>query len=86
MPGRGRILLMLALAIVAPFLIAAGDVCDEECPPACGDCALCAHAAVVAGLDADPVESVAGAELPSGDGALAWAPARGVEHVPLRAG
>lgn len=77
-------LLLLALIVAAPLAALALDGCaDDDCPPSCGDCALCAHAAVFA---ASPVELSATAATEQRRELVvstASAPARAVEHVPL---
>ena len=85
---RSRALAVFALLLVAlpalTILGAAGEACGDECSPDCGDCPTCAQVAHVSPF-AEPVTGgtfrlvvVSSAPRP-----LA-APARAVEHVPLR--
>jgi hypothetical protein len=80
-------LLLLALIVAAPLATFALAGCaDDDCPPSCGDCALCGQSAVFGTLPS-PIRLVAGAPSPSEVETTApAAPTRAVEHVPLRHG
>lgn len=75
----------MLFALLAPVLLFAGvgEPCDDDCPPACGDCVLCTGVAVDPG-------SFPRLALPAGEAGLAsetdsasGAPSRLPEPVPL---
>lgn len=77
-------LLLLVLIVAAPLAaIALGGCADDDCPPFCGDCALCGPAAVFAAVPADLVSTASMVALLELVASLASAPTRAVEHVPL---
>ncbi|MCM2270054.1 MAG: hypothetical protein NDJ75_08125 [Thermoanaerobaculia bacterium] len=77
-------LLLLALIVAAPLAaIALGGCADDDCPPFCGDCALCGPAAVFAAVPVDLVSIASTVVRPELVASLASAPTRAVEHVPL---
>jgi hypothetical protein len=80
-------LVLLALFVVAPFAASAFDACGaDDCPPTCGDCALCGQVAIAAAAVAATAPD--GVALALGDPAqrASSVAVRGVEHVPLPCG
>jgi len=86
--GRRLVSLALLLALLTPVALfaGAGEPCDDDCPPACGDCVLCAGVAVGPGGFPRLALPDAAADLANETESACGAPARLPEPVPLARG
>lgn len=82
---RRFVALALLFALLAPVLLfaGAGEPCDDDCPPACGDCVLCAGVAVGPGSFPRLALPGVAASLASERDSASGAPSRLPEPVPL---
>jgi hypothetical protein len=77
--------LIASLALPVAAGLAADGVCQDDCDPYCGDCALCAGVAALAPAPAVHRAGPAGAVCAARTPPSPLAPPRPIGHVPLAA-